>query len=166
MINEEIVKKFDIPGKLVDLKQKTNGNINKTYVATYANDGEEKKYLIQQINNNVFKDPYELMKNIEGVTSFLQKQMDKLGDKTHKVLKVIKTTDSKNLLVFKNEKEENEFYRAYNFIENSVCYDTSENAEVVYNTGKAFGNFQKLLDDYPMDDLAETIKDFHKNGKT
>ena len=165
MINEKIIKKFDIPGNLVDIRQKTNGIINKTYVATYNQDGKNERYLIQQINNNVFKNPYELMENIENVTSFLQKQMDIQNDTKHKVLKVIKTTDNKNLLVCKNEKNENEFYRAYNFIENSICYNTSENNEVVYNTGKAFGNFQKLLNNYPMDKLAETIKDFHNTKK-
>lgn len=165
MINEKIIKKFDIPGNLIDIRQKTNGIINKTYVATYNQDGKNERYLIQQINNNVFKNPYELMKNIENVTSFLQKQMDEQNDTKHKVLKVIKTTDNKNLLVCKNEKNENEFYRAYNFIENSICYNTSENNEVVYNTGKAFGNFQKLLNNYPMDKLAETIKDFHNTKK-
>lgn len=165
MINEKIIKKFDIPGNLVDIRQKTNGIINKTYVATYNQDGKNERYLIQQINNNVFKNPYELMENIENVTSFLQKQMDEQNDTKHKVLKVIKTTDNKNLLVCKNEKNKNEFYRAYNFIENSICYNTSENNEVVYNTGKAFGNFQKLLNNYPMDKLAETIKDFHNTKK-
>lgn len=165
MINEKIIKKFDIPGNLIDIRQKTNGIINKTYVATYNQDGKNERYLIQQINNNVFKNPYELMENIENVTSFLQKQMDEQNDTKHKVLKVIKTTDNKNLLVCKNEKNENEFYRAYNFIENSICYNTSENNEVVYNTGKAFGNFQKLLNNYPMDKLAETIKDFHNTKK-
>lgn len=165
MINEEIIKKFNIKGNLVKLRQEGNGNINKTYVATYTENGEEKKYLIQQINNNVFKDPYELMKNIERVTSFLQEQMEKQNDRKHKVLKVIKTIDNNNLIVCKDDNGNDEFYRAYNFIENSICYDTSESEEVVYNTGKAFGNFQKLLNDYPMEDLAETIKDFHNTKK-
>ena len=53
MINEKIIKKFDIPGNLVDIRQKTNGIINKTYVATYNQDGKNERYLIQQINNNV-----------------------------------------------------------------------------------------------------------------
>ncbi len=165
MINEEIIKKFNISGDLVDIKQKTNGIINKTYVATYTQKGENEKYLIQQINNYVFKNPYELMENIENVTSYLQKQMNAQNDTTHKVLKVIKTTDNKNLLVCKNEKDENEFYRAYSFIDNSICYNTSDNLEVIFNTGKAFGNFQKLLNDYPMDKLIETIKDFHNTKK-
>lgn len=165
MIDKEILKEFDIAGDLINLAQKTNGNINKTYVATYLENGEEKRYLIQQINNNVFKNPYDVMENIEGVTSFIQNQLDKQNDRQHKVLKVIKTKDNKNILVCKNSNQEDEFYRAYNFIENSVCYDTSENPEVVYYTGKAFGNFQKQLNDYPMEKLAETIQDFHNTKK-
>lgn len=42
MINEEIIKKFDIPGNLLEVKQKNTGNINKTYVATYDENGEKR----------------------------------------------------------------------------------------------------------------------------
>ena len=165
MINEEIIKEFNIPGILVDLKQKTNRNINKTYIATYNEEGKTNKYLIQQINNNVFKNPYELMNNIENVTTFYQKKLDKNNDKEHKTLKVIKTINNDNLIICKNELNEEEFYRAYNFIDDSICYDSSEDIEVVRNTGKAFGNFQKILNDYPMETLVETIKNFHNTKK-
>lgn len=165
MINEELIKRFEIPGNLVEVKNKENGNINKTYIATYEQNGENKKYLIQQINHYVFKNPYELMNNIENVTNYIKDELDKQHDAKHKVLKVIRTVDGNNLLVCPDETGKKEFYRAYNFIDNSVCYDTSEDKEVVLNTGKAFGNFQKLLNDYPMDSLAETIKDFHNTKK-
>lgn len=161
MINEEIIKKFNIPGKLVELKALTTGNIHKTYVATYLDENNYNKFLIQQINNYVFKNPYDVMNNIEGITNHLQKALDKIGDKEHKVLKVIKTVDNKNMVVHINEEGKEEFYRVYNFIDNAISYDTSENAEVVKNAGKAFGNFQKLLNDYPINTLAETIVDFH-----
>ena len=165
MIDKEVIKQFNIPGDLVDLKKQTNGIINKTYIATYNEDGKEKKYLIQQINDYVFKNPYDLMENIEGVTSFIKAELEKLNDTQHKTLNVIKTTDNNNLLVCSNEKGIKEYYRAYSFIDNSVCFNTSEDEEVVRNTGKGFGNFQKLLNDYPMDGLAETIKDFHNTKK-
>lgn len=165
MIDEEIIKQFNIPGNLVNLKQQTNGNINKTYIATYNEDGLEKRYLIQQINDNVFKNPYELMSNIENVTKYIKKELDRQNDTKHTTLKVIKTIDNQNLLVCANENGVKEFYRAYNFIDNSICYNTSEDEEVVRNTGKGFGNFQKMLNDYPMDGLVETIKDFHNTKK-
>ena len=161
MINEEIVKQFNISGKLVEIKQLTTGNIHKTYVAIYNENEEQKKYLIQQINNYVFKNPYDVMNNIEGITSHVQKELDEVGDEEHKVLKVIKTMDDKNMVVYKNEEGEEEFYRVYNFIDNAICYDTAENPEVVRTAGKAFGNFQKLLNNYPIETLAETIVDFH-----
>ncbi len=161
MINEEIINKFDIPGKLIELKQITTGNINKTYTATYSVDNKISKYLIQQINNYVFKNPYDVMNNVESITHFLQEELDKIGDKAHKVLKVIKTKNNDNMIVHRNEEGKEEFYRAYDFIDNSISYDTCENVEIVRNAGKAFGNFQKLLSNYPIENLAETIVDFH-----
>ena len=165
MIDEKIIKQFNIPGKIINLEQKTNGIINKTYVATYENNNRKEKYLIQQINDNVFKNPYELMNNIEGVTNHIKNKMKVLKDDKHKTLDVIKTVDNENLLISKNEEGKNEYYRTYSFIDNSICFDTSEDEEIVRNAGKGFGNFQKLLDDYSMDSLAETIKDFHNTKK-
>lgn len=161
MLNEEIIGKFRIGGELLEVRALTTGNIHKTYIAKFIENGEEKKYLVQQINNYVFKNPYDVMNNIEGITSHLQKELEKNGDNEHKVLQVIKTKDGKNMVVHKNEEEKEEYYRVYNFIDNAVCYDTSESAEVVRNAGKAFGNFQKLLNNYPIENLAETIVDFH-----
>ena len=57
------------------------------------------------------------------------------------------------------------YYRIYKYIDNSISYDKSFNKDIVYNTGKAFGNFQKLLNNYPMNSLNETIKYFHDTKK-
>lgn len=161
MIKEDIVKKFAVLGELIEIKQITTGNIHKTYVAIYEENGEQKRYLIQQINNYVFKNPYDVMNNIEGITKHLQKELEKIGDPKHKVLQVIKTINNENMVVIKNEEGQEEFYRMYNFIDNAICYDTAENPKVVRVAGKAFGNFQKLLNNYPIENLAETIIDFH-----
>lgn len=162
---ERILEKFNIEGKLVDVKVNNSGNINNTYIATFEKeDGTSKKYLIQKINTTVFTEPYKLMKNIEGVTSYLKKQMIKEGDNSHQVLEVIKTKDNKSLCYIEDAGERN-YYRIYEFIENSISYDCSTDPEIVYNTGRAFGNFQKLLRNYPMNRLTETIKDFHSTDK-
>lgn len=159
---EQILDKFNIEGKLIDYKKNNSGNINKTYVATFAReDGTEKKYLIQKINTKVFTEPFKLMKNIEGVTKYLKKEMIKEGDTDHQVLEVIRTKDNKPLCYITNSSDTREYYRIYEYIENAISYDQSIEKEIVYNTGKAFGNFQKLLRDYPMNKLEETIKDFH-----
>ena len=159
---DQILNKFNITGELVSVDRAGSGNINKTYVVTIDDKEEgQKKYLVQQINTKVFPEPYKLMKNIEGVTSFLKKQMIKTGDEEHKVLEVVKTKDGKSLCYINNESDTREYYRMYEFIDNAVSYDCSTDPKVVFNTGKAFGNFQKLLANYPMNKLEETIKGFH-----
>lgn len=159
---EEILEKYNIDGELVDYKKNNSGIINKTYVATFrGKDGTEKKYLIQKINTKVFTEPYKLMKNIEGVTAYLKKQLIKTGDNTHKVLEVVKTKDNKSLCYITNASDTREYYRIYEYIDNSISYNQSVDKNIVFNTGKAFGNFQKLLRGYPMNKLEETIKDFH-----
>ncbi len=159
---EQIIEKFHIEGKLIKIENNNSGNINKTYVATFKKeDGTTIKYLIQKINTKVFSEPYKLMKNIEGVTTYLKKQLIKNGDKEHRVLEIIKTKDNKSLCYITNESDTREYYRIYEYIDNAISYDHSTDSKVVYNTGKAFGNFPRLLANYPMNKLEETIKDFH-----
>lgn len=163
---EEVIKKFNIEGKLVSIESNNSGNINKTYIATFIQEGNvQRKYLIQRINTTVFREPYKLMKNIEGVTKYLERMIRKEKDNNHEVLKIVKTTDGRLLCSILGENGSRDYYRIYQFIENSVSYDYSVDPQIVYNTGKAFGNFQRLLADYPMHKLEETIKDFHDTRK-
>lgn len=159
---DKILDNYDIKGTLLKVEDNNSGNINKTFVATFLDDKIERKYLIQRINTTVFTEPYKLMKNIEGVTSFIKKQTDLENDNTHKTLQVIKTKNGNLVCKIMPEKE---YYRIYEFIEDAISYDYSINKDVVYNTGKAFGNFQRLLSAYPMNKLEETIKDFHNTPK-
>lgn len=162
---EEIVKKFNIRGELVKTDINDSGNINKTYVAVFKDENDSlKKYLVQRINTSVFTEPYKLMKNIEGVTSYLKRQMRKESDSTHRVLEVVKTKEGKSLCCI-DKNGQKDYYRVYEFIENAVTYDYSTDANIVFNTGVAFGNFQKSLQNYPMNMLHETIPDFHNTKK-
>lgn len=164
MINK-ILDNYNIIGKLINIKEDNTGNINKTYIITFINNGIEYKYLVQQINTNVFNDPYILMENILGVTNYLKEQMILNNDNNHKVLEIIKTKDNNPMCYIYDDKGIKRYYRIYKYIDNSVSYDKSFNKDIVYNTGKAFGNFQKLLNNYPINSLNKTIKDFHDTKK-
>ena len=165
----DIAANFAFCGDLIDIKENTQGNINKTYVLTYSNNGVFQKYLLQKINSNVFKEPYLVMKNIELITSFIQRKLDANNDTEHKTLNIIKTTDGENLCTVINSAGEKEYYRAFNFIDNCISYDNLKDAndpiKLAYEVGKIFGNFQKMLVDFPVNMLGETIKDFHNTPK-
>ena len=47
------------------------------------------------------------------------------------------------------------------FIDGTVTMQTCENAEQFYLSACAFGHFQKLLADFPADELYESIPNFH-----
>lgn len=157
MLND-VLKNYDIKGKIINIEENTSGNINKTYIVSYENNNEVNKYLVQRINNSVFAEPYKLMKNIEGITSYINKKYNQERDINHTTLEVLKTKDNNLLCEVGDNKM---YYRIYKFINNAVAYNQSEDINIVRNTGKAFGNFQKILKDYPLNKLEETIKDFH-----
>ena len=165
----EIIKHFKFSGNLIKIEENNQGNINKTYVLTYEDNNEIKKYLLQKINSNVFTEPYLVMKNIELVTKHIKKKLKEENDDIHKTLNIIKTTDNKNLYTFINRDGEKEYYRSFDFIENCISYDSLNESgdalKLAYEAGKSFGFFQKLLNDFPINLLGETIKDFHNTKK-
>ena len=172
MMNEKlnkIIEKFKFQGTLIHIEENNQGNINKSYILTYNDNNVERKYLLQKINSNVFTEPYLVMKNIELVTNHIKKNLKKNNDTIHKTLNIIKTLKGENLYTYTNHEGEKEYYRAFDYIDNCISYDSfkdSENSlELAYQAGKSFGLFQRLLIDFPSNLLGETIKDFHNTKK-
>lgn len=163
--NEEIrsiLDNFSIAGEFVDFYPIDDGHINDTFTVVYKVGGAELRHLLQRINTAVFKNPDELMANVDCVTSFLK---DKIiasgGDSEREALYCKPTRTGKKYYIDSKDR----VWRLYNFVENSFSHNTIESPEVFYNAGKAFGHFQKLLSDFPIDRLYETIPDFHNTGK-
>jgi len=166
---KKIIDEFNFAGELVSIEENNQGNINKTYIVTCNNDGVKTKYLLQKINSNVFTEPYLVMKNISLVTNHIKKKLEENNDDIHKTLNIIKTKNDEDLYVYINNSGEKEYFRAFDYIEGCTSYDSlmeSEDPErLAYEAGKSFGLFQKLLDDFPVNLLGETIKDFHNTKK-
>ncbi len=51
------------------------------------------------------------------------------------------------------------------FVEHSIVFDMIEDERVMEKTGQAFGEFQLQLAGIPMDNIVETIPDFHNTPK-
>ena len=157
---EEIAQKFRLKGQIIEIKENNVGNINRTYIITTNDNDTKYKYVLQKINTIVFNEPYLLMQNIENVTEYYKAYLKKNNEDTERgTLSVIRTKNNINLYRTKSD----EYYRMYNYVDNAKTYDKSENAEMFYNVGKAFGHFVKVLNGYPMDKLTETIPNFHNS---
>ncbi|MFL8969067.1 phosphotransferase enzyme family protein [Helcococcus kunzii] len=159
---KDIVSKFDLDGDFVSSKSYGSGHINSTFMVEMKHGEELVKYILQKINTKIFTRPAELMENVENVTNFLRKKIiENGGDPERETIRVIKTKDGKNY--FKDD--EDQYWRMYNFVNDAKSYDVIENNEIFYQSAVAFGNFQKLLNDYPAETLHETIPDFHNTKK-
>ena len=167
----EIVKNFNIKGEITNICENAQGNINSTHLITFNNGGTEKKYLLQKINHSVFKNPFLVMKNITLITNHIRKKLSKMEGINQKTLTLIPTVKNKNefMYVYTNSDGEKEYYRMYEYIDDCISYNNfseCENPEVIaYNAGECFGFFHKLLSDFPVSSLYDTIPDFHNTPK-
>ena len=154
----DILKNFKFSGELVDCSVFGTGHINVTYLAVYNDNGKERKYVVQKINPNVFKNIDRLMDNIFSVTSYLRGKIREMGgDENRETLHFIKTVDGDKYYTAKD----GSCYRAYIFVTDSVSYNSVDSAALFRQSGVAFGKFQKLLADFPADSLYETLPEFH-----
>ncbi len=154
---KEILNNFNVRGSFVEAKLFGSGHINKTYIVTFDDGGEEVKYIAQRVNTNVFSNIDELMENVFAVTTFL---MDKIeangGDPERETLHYIGTKQGE-----KYYSVDGGAYRVYRFVDKSKCYDSVTSPKLFEKSGIAFGRFQRYLSDFPAESLSETIPNFH-----
>ena len=162
-VMESIVSQFDIPGRYVEHAAIRSGLINQTNLVTMqTDDGQTQSYIFQRINTNVFREPYHVMENIIRVTEHIKKHMIETdGSYSRRVLSFATTKDGTPYY----ESEQDGFWRAYEFVDNSTAYNLAPSADHFFEAGRCFGEFQLYLTDYDATTLFETIPNFHHTVK-
>ena len=159
---KQVANHFDFEGELTDITNVSIGLINDSFIVTYVSSGKRVRYLLQKINNYVFKKPVEVMSNIVSVTEYLNEKNKNSGlFDPEKSIFVIPSKDGKPYYL----SEKGEFFRAYNYIENTYSIDCVSQAKDAFNAGKAFGGFIYSLKDTDPESLFVTIPDFHNTIK-
>ena len=161
-IREEVLPAFETKGVLQEMAPYGNGHINETYRLTYLFSKGQTRYILQRINDAIFTKPVELMENVARVTAFLKKKTEACGgDPLRETLTMIPIKGGGNLFT----DSAGNYWRMYLLIEDTLCLESVEKPEDLYNGAWAFGNFQRLLADFPAEDLYEVIPDFHNTVK-
>ena len=155
---KEVSDQYILPGSLKAFTQCVNGHVNDTYrVLLRIDNHTEKEYIFQRINDYVFKEPIKVMRNIKEISVHTRPKI---------------TKDTCDIITFFNNKAGNnytivdgDYWRVCYFVKNSVAFDFVEDSKILYSAGYAFGRFQELLSDLPMNRLFVTIPDFHNTKK-
>ena len=152
-----IVGRFAYEGTISEIKPLGEGLINDTYKVKNAEPGKP-DYVLQRVNHVVFPDVDMVMRNIDAVTSHIRKKLVEQGatDIDRRVLRFIPAKDSDKLYTIMDD---GTYWRLMVFINDAITKQAVD-PESSRAAGRAFGNFQAMLADIPVQ-LGETIKDFH-----
>jgi Ser/Thr protein kinase RdoA (MazF antagonist) len=139
-----------------------SGHIHDTYrIITAEKDKDD--YILQRLNNRIFKNIPHLQENIERVTIHLRKKLSYVAGSNIKreCLTLIPSRENKSWI----EDHDGNFWRMYIFISNHHSYNIVDSADKAFEGGKAIGRFQAMLSDLPGNPLHETIPFFHDISK-
>lgn len=154
---------FDMRADFVHAHPHGSGHINDTYCATFDQAGRHVRYVVQRINHKVFKQPLQVMENIERVTRHALATLQAAGhpEAHRRTLTCIPSRDGRPCAT----DAEGNYWRVYPFIEGARGHDVLETNEQAWQAARAFGEFQKLAATLGGERLHETIPDFHHTPK-
>ncbi len=160
MIAETIATKFDVPGRLVALEPIGTGNVNDTYRVILRTTFSEEQYILQRINRVVFKDPAAVMSNMKAVTDHAHARIRseaETADRIWQLPRVISAMDGSDFVV----DSEGEYWRALSLIASTTNYEKVAEPEHAAEAGSVLGHFQRIISDFPIEKLADTLPGFH-----
>ena len=148
-MQEKMIREFQTEGRVIACVPFGSGHINRTWLAVT---NAPRLYILQQVNTQIFRDPDGLMRNIVLVTDHLRRKNPAPG----RVMTLVETKDGRKYIT-----REDGLWRLYDYVTGGVCLEQAETAEDFRMSGKAFGQFQRDMADFPAEELTEAIPGFH-----
>lgn len=148
MINQ-IFAHYGLDEKKLNVEPIGSGLINETWRIK----GNGKDYILQKVNHSIFKDPAAITKNVHLISTYLNKHYP-----GYLFPETLSTADNKELIKLEGN---GGYYRMTHFVEDSHTIDTVQNTKQAFEAARQFGKFTNLLADFPQEQLAETLPDFH-----
>lgn len=144
---KEILKEFGVPEGDFLFEPLTQGLINQTYAVTVEN---QRKYILQRINQEVFPNTSALEHNLELV-------LPSLCGEDYARLEFFRTSDEE-LFCRTSEKE---VWRMMRYLPQSSTYHNTSDKKVAFEAGRILGVFHRLVSSLNPERLAIPIERFH-----
>jgi Ser/Thr protein kinase RdoA (MazF antagonist) len=154
-----VASEFAFGGKILSANPYGSGHINDTFLTVVEDAPNPRRFVLQRINHQVFKQPDLLMENVERVCAHAHDKLRASGvpDAHRRALRLIPTVAGRSWHI----DQAGNRWRCYDFIEGATGHDVVRSAAQAEAAAKSFGAFQALLADLPGGRLHETIPDFH-----
>ncbi|HSC52658.1 MAG TPA: aminoglycoside phosphotransferase family protein [Phnomibacter sp.] len=145
---QAILEQYGIPYTETDIQKFGTGLINHTWV---VNRGTE-KYILQRINEQVFKEPMAIVHNIDLLAEYLAHHYPE-----YLFVAPLKTKNGSSVV----KDAAGGYFRLVPFVKGSCSVDVVTTPEQAYAAAAQFGKFTRLLNGFDASKLNITIPDFH-----
>lgn len=147
-LEEKVLPQYALSGKLLNIEPWGTGLINSTWKITTG----VGLYILQKVNNIIFKQPKDIERNISLIAQYLNQYFPE-----YLFAAPIKTVDYQEMIFIEGEG----YFRLFPFITGTHTCTVVRTAEMAFEAAAQFGRFTKLLSGFNQSKLIETIPDFH-----
>ena len=153
---KSIFNEFDHKSNYVSHSELNSGHINDTFLVKTKG---PKNYILQRINQTVFKNVPGLVNNKVLTSLHLKSKYPTLSEEelSKKVLSFVKSKSTDFYYV----KKGGAYWNVMIFIENSITHEIVKNQEIAYEGGKLLGEFLNNTADFDSSQLIDVIPYFH-----
>lgn len=144
---ENILPLYGLSSDKTTVKLFGDGLINHTWKVST----DTQNYILQKVNNEVFKTPTDIDENISLIKEYLNVRYP-----NYLFVSPVNTLSGESLL-----DTDFGFYRLFPFVEGSTSHNSLTNKSEAYEAAKQFGKFSKILADFDAEQLNITIPNFH-----
>lgn len=123
------------------------GLINNTWKIIHEHD----EYILQRINQNVFRNPPAIADNIRAIADYLR-----IHSPGYLFVVPLTTVDKKDMV-----HDPEGYFRLMPFISNSRTYDVAPSPDIACEAAREFGCFTRMLSGFDAGKLKVTLPDFH-----
>jgi Ser/Thr protein kinase RdoA (MazF antagonist) len=144
----KVLKAYGLDERDCTVEPFGSGLINNTWKIIKGN----KQYILQRINDKIFKQPGYIAGNIKSIASYLNK-----NSPGYLFVAPVKTETGEDMVFYLDDG----YFRMFPFVKNSHTIDVATNPEQAYEAARQFGAFTKKLSRFDAATLQITLPDFH-----
>lgn len=145
---EKILALYGIDPQGSRIESLTSGLINNTWKISHG----PAAYILQRVNDQVFKKPFEVAANIRMIDAYLKEHSP-----SYLFVSPVKNLQGEDILYRPDEG----YFRMFPYIQGSHTINTVSNANQAFEAALQFGKFTRLLSGFQARLLNITIPDFH-----
>jgi Ser/Thr protein kinase RdoA (MazF antagonist) len=147
MIPDEVFTAYSFQKENAAIEILQNGLINSTWKIKYGSE----YFILQKINQEVFKNPAAIASNVRLISDYLHST-----NPGYLFVAPVKTNNGDEMVITGDS-----YFRLIPFVKNSHTISTVEKPEQAFEAAKKFGEFTQLLSNFPVEKLQITLPDFH-----